>query len=86
MEAKEGIVLDRDGTPIAGTGPQGGYGEGAHGSARVVRVFRGGWGLALLLGILVPLMVVAGVFVLAIVVAVMLVAWILRMLFSTSRR
>ena len=82
-EVKEGIVLDREGNKVFDP-------HEAHSSARPhVRVWQAkGWPVAVVLGIAIPLLFVAGVFVFgvfAIFVAIFLVVSLLRMIFSSKR-
>jgi hypothetical protein len=82
--AKEGIVLDPEGNVIAGA--EGNFGgSSATGSRGNVHVIQGGWGLAALLGIGIPLFLVAGVFIVGILIAVFLLAWLMRILLGGGR-
>lgn len=79
MEAKEGIVLDRDGHPIHD--PQGPL-SGANAGFAQVRVWRGGWGLALALGVGIPLLLVAGFLIFAVFVALVAILGVFRFAFG----
>jgi hypothetical protein len=85
--AKEGIVLDREGNAIyePGPHPQGDPFAGLGSGQPRVRVFRGGWGLAALLGIGIPLFLVAGLVILGIFLTVLLTFWVLRTLLGGGR-
>ena len=79
MEIKEGIVLDReDGTPHQRNTSF--HEQGGSAAPSNIRVFRGGWGLVALLAVVIPLVLVAGIFMVAIAAAAFIFFWLIRML------
>jgi hypothetical protein len=90
--AKEGIVLDREGNTLFAPEDERARREdpfaifGSAPGAGRVRVYRGGWGLAAALGLLIPLVFVAGTVLFAIVAAMLAVAFVLRAIFGGAGR
>ena len=78
-EAKEGIVLDRDGNAIFEPA------QAAQNGAPRIHVLRGGWGLAALLGVGIPIFLVAGLVILGVFLAVFILLWLVRALFGGGR-
>jgi hypothetical protein len=91
--AKEGIVLDAEGQTIYAPGEAAGRANGSPfgtGGARPglrahVRVYRGGWWLPIALGVGIPLLFVAGIFIFTLLMTVGLVVVLLRSLFGFGR-
>jgi hypothetical protein len=85
LEAKEGIVQDSEGNTLYA--PESSTEQNtAWNGASQIHVFKGGWGLALLLGVGIPLFLVAGFVIFAVFAAVFMVFWILRTLFFPKSR
>lgn len=77
--AKEGIVLDREGNPLF-TPPR------AQASAGMrVRVYRGGWWLPIALGVGIPLLFVAGIFLFTVLMTIGIGFVFLRSIFGSGR-
>jgi hypothetical protein len=92
MEAKEGIVLDREdrgGKPLftpteAGKDESEGTGaprpSGIKGAYANIRVYRGGWWLPIVLGVGIPLLFFAGIFIFTVLMTVGIAVVLLRSL------
>jgi hypothetical protein len=79
--AKEGVVLDREGHTIytPDSGPR-------SGTRAQVRVYRGGWWLPIALGLGIPILFVAGIFVFTLLMTIGILVWFLRAFFGGNRR
>ena len=84
MEAKEGIVLDRDGNQLYE--PRSNASSGQTTGRTGIRIIQGGWGLLAVLLLVVPLFLVAGLVILATAVTFFTVLWLLRVLFGGQSR
>jgi hypothetical protein len=75
--AKEGIVLDREDQPVFPS-------QSAPGGAGMrVRVYRGGWWLPIALGVGIPLLFVAGIFIFTLLMTLGIAFVLLRSLFGS---
>ena len=84
LEAKEGVILDRDGTPLTADPRQANpYGK-MSGSAHI-KVLNGGWLLGTALAIGVPLLLMAGFAFFGAVAVLFLSVWFLKSFFSLFR-
>ncbi len=79
----EPVVIDRDGHEISGTGESAHRSPfGAHASVNGKAVSLS-WGWAVALGILLPVMAVAGFAFIGVVLATLLVVWLVRSVIRT---
>lgn len=79
--AKEGIVLDREGQPVFT--PRGASQSAPGGAGMRVRVYRGGWWLPVALGVGIPLLFVAGIFIFTVLMTIGIAFVLLRSIFGS---
>jgi len=91
--AKEGVVLDAAGQTLyvpdsvtsaggASVGQGAGFGTGKRAQ---IRIYRGGWWLPIALGVGIPLLFVAGIFIFTVLMTVGLIVMLLRSFFGFGR-
>jgi hypothetical protein len=81
LEVKEGVVLDRDGTPLASTEqPSSTRSEYRR---QTIKVWHMNWLVGLVLSVLIPLLLVTGFGVVMVIIGVILALALTRMIFRT---
>jgi hypothetical protein len=82
MEAKEGVVLDAEGRTLYSPRAQQSRPDGA---SMQFRVYRGGWWLPIALGLGIPVLLVAGIFVFTVLLTLGIALVFVRSFFGMGR-